>query len=385
LTTGFRASRAARAGLAAVAVAAIAGCGGRPAPPPQAPPTVGVVTILPQPVPIDVELPGRVTPSEIAEVRPQVQGIIQARLFQEGAVVRAGQALYQIDPATYRAAWDQARAQLANAQAAVATASLKAQRYADLVKINAVSKQDNDDAQAAYKQAQAGVAQQRAAVETAKINLDYTHVTAPIGGRIGLSAVTRGALVTTGQTTAMTTVQKLDPIYVDVTQSTAEILRLQRLLAGRTGAGATSVRLVLEDGSAYPLAGTLGVRDITVDQATGAVTLRAVFANPAGVLLPGMYVRAVVTEGVDPAGLLAPQQGVARDPRGRPTALIVDRNGRAQLRDLQLGRAIGSQWLVTSGLAPGDRLIVEGLQKVQPGQPVRAAPADAAFQPPRSG
>ncbi|HEY5107830.1 MAG TPA: efflux RND transporter periplasmic adaptor subunit [Caulobacteraceae bacterium] len=372
--------RLAIAGVSGLMLAAPAlwGCGAhQPAKPPdRGPPVVGVITIEPQPVPLQTELAGRTTPYEISDVRPQVGGIVKARLFKEGAIVRAGQVLYQIEPAPYQAAYDQAKALLASAQANVATTRAKAERYGGLVKINAVSKQDYDDAEAAYKQAAANVQQQRAAVESAGLNLGFTRVTAPISGRIGISTVTQGALVTASQTTALTTIQKLDPIYVDLTQSATELLALRRDMAlGQiTGGGPATarVRLELEDGSAYPIPGLLQFTDITVDPTTGGVTLRAVFPNPAGVLLPGMYVRAVVTEGIVGAGLLAPQEGVARDEKGQPTALIVDAQGRAQLRPLRTARAIGDKWLVTAGLNQGDRLIVEGVQAVHPGAPVHA-------------
>jgi membrane fusion protein (multidrug efflux system) len=297
--------------------------------------------------------------------------------------VRAGQVLYQIDPAPFRAAYDQARAQLASAQADLTTTQLKAQRYADLVKINGVSKQDADDAQAAAHQAAAAIDQQRAAVEAAKVNLDWATITAPISGRVGISSVTKGALVAPGQATALTTIQRLDPIYVDVTQSSGDLLRLRRALAaGQLTSGGpvtTPVTLKLEDGSTYPLQGKLQFTDVTVDQASGAVTLRAIFPNPSGLLLPGMYVRAVVAEGVAPNGLLAPQQGIGRDERGLPTALVVDATGHAQIRDVETAGAVGNQWLIKSGLAPGDRLIVEGLQKVKPGAAVHATPTTLAL------
>ncbi|MHB8531009.1 MAG: efflux RND transporter periplasmic adaptor subunit, partial [Caulobacteraceae bacterium] len=253
-----------------------------------------MATIEPRAVTLTAELSGRTSPFAIADVRPQVGGIVKARLFQEGAIVRAGQILYQIEPAPFRAAYDQARAQLANAQANLVTTRLKAERYAELVKIHAVSSQDYDDAEAAFKQAQATVEQDGAAVEAARINLDFTRVTAPITGRIGISMVTQGALVTASQPTALTTIQKLDPIYVDVTQSAAQVLALRQQMAKgglvRGGAGSAQVRLELDDGSDYPLAGTMQFTDVTVDQTTGAVTLRAVFPNPSGLLLPGMYV-----------------------------------------------------------------------------------------------
>ncbi len=339
-----------------------------------------MVTIEPQAVTLSTELPGRTSPYEIADVRPQVSGIINARLFTEGSIVRAGQVLYQIEPAPFQAAYDQAKAQLANAEANVVTTQLKAQRYADLVKIHAVSAQDYDDAEAAYKQAAATVAQDRAALEAARVNLDFTRVTAPITGRIGISTVTKGALVTANQTAALDTIQKLDPIYVDVTQSVAQVEALRRKISeGRVDASspaAAEARLTLDDGSSYPLAGRLQVTDITVDQTTDAVTLRAVFPNPSGVLLPGMFVRASIVEGVNPAGILAPQQGVGHDQKGEPTALVVDPRGVVELRQLQVAQTVGSKWMVTSGLNPGDRLIVEGAQNVQPGAQVRTFPAD---------
>lgn len=358
------------------------GCGAQPqGGPSHAPAVVGVITIEPQAVALQTQLAGRTSPFEISDVRPQVGGIIKARLFKEGALVRAGQVLYLIEPAPFQAAYEQAMAQLANAQANLVTTQLKAQRYGDLVKINAVSRQDYDDAQAAYGQARANVQQQRAAAQAARINLAFTRVTAPIAGRIGLSSVTPGALVTASQTTALTTIQRLDPIYVDVTQSSGDLLALRRDMSlGQLGAArpaGTSVRLSLEDGSDYPLEGRLQFTDITVDPTTGGVTLRAVFPNPSGLLLPGMYVRANVTEGVDPAGLLVPQQGVSRDAKGNPTVLIVDRRGRVELRQIATTRTVGPKWLVTSGLAAGDRVIVEGLQSAQPGAAVRAVPASA--------
>jgi len=366
--------------LAALAALGLAGCGAPHAGPPnRGPPEVGVVTLQAEPVTLTTELPGRTSAFEVSDVRPQISGIVKARLFQEGSLVKAGQVLYRIDPATYQAAYDQARAQLASALANVATTQIKAQRYAGLVKINAVSKQDYDDAEAAYKQAAASVQQQKAATEAARINLGYTRVTAPISGRIGVSAVTVGALVTADQTTALSTIQRLDPIYVDVTQSASDELRLRREVdagqVSRGGLGVLAVRLKLGDGTDYGEEGRLQFTDVTVDQTTGAVTLRAVFPNPAGLLLPGLYVRAVIVEGVKPDGILAPQQGVARDEKGEPTALVVDSTGHARLRVLRTSRAIGDKWLVADGLRAGDRLIVEGLQNVKPGQAVRAVPA----------
>ncbi len=367
----------------------LAGCGKPQQKPPMGPPEVGVVTLQPEPVTLTTVLPGRTSPYAVSDVRPQVNGIIQARLFQEGSNVRAGQVLYQIDPATYRAAYDQARAQLASAQATLATAKVKAERYGDLVKINGVSKQDADDARAAYLQASAAVQQNQALVQSARINLDYTAVKSPISGRAGVSAFTKGALVTASQTNALTTVQTLDPIYVDINQSAAELLRLRQAMSnGALNAGPASaeVSLQLDDGSAYPVKGKLQFADVTVDQTTGAVTLRALFPNPRGVLLPGLYVRAVVVQGVKASALLVPQQGVSRDEGGNPVAMVVDAKGKAESRRLKTERVVGDKWLVSSGLQPGDRLIVEGLQRVKPGAPVRAVPAGSApAGPPQQG
>jgi membrane fusion protein (multidrug efflux system) len=348
------------------------------------PPVVSVVTVASAPVTLTADLPGRTTPFETSDVRPQVNGIIQARLFKEGSNVHAGQVLYQIDAAPYRAAYDQAAAQLASARASLVSAKLKAERYADMVKINAVSHQDADDAQAVYAQDAAAVQQQMAAVETARINLGYTKVTAPISGRIGPSSFTPGALVTNGQANALATIQRLDPIYVDLTQTAVEHVKLEselaRVAAGGRAAGA-AVHVQITDGLDYPTEGHFQFTDVTVDQNTGSVTLRAVFPNPRGVLLPGMYVRARIIEGVDPAGILVPQQAVTRDEKGRPTAMVVDAQGHAEPRMLELGGAFGNRWRVTSGLKPGDRLIVEGGDSAKPGAPVHVvayAPKPAA-------
>ncbi len=358
----------------------LSGCGrgdkDSKAPPP---PEVGVVTIQSEVVALTTELPGRTSPFAISDVRPQISGIIQARLFQEGATVKAGQPLYQIDPATYKASFDQAKAQLAYAEANVRTTRLKAERYADLVKINGVAKQDSDDAAAAYGQAVALVAEDAASLESARINLGYTRITSPITGRIGTSSFTQGALVTTGQTSALTTVQMLDPIYVDIVESTSDLLKLRRALAKGTlsdsGAASTAIKLTLDDGTAYAPEGQLKLTDVTVDQTTGSVTLRAVFPNPDAILLPGMYVRAIVPQGSDPAALLAPQRGVTRDPSGKAIAMIVDSEGKAQSRDIETGRMVGNRWLVTKGLNAGDRVIVDGLQNVKPGEAVHVTPS----------
>ena len=359
-------------GAAALALA-LAACGQKPAQQGFGPPQVGVVTVQTQPVALTTELSGRTLAFLVSEVRPQVGGVIKARLFTEGSFVHAGQPLYQIDPATYQASLASARAGLAQAQAAYAAAKLKADRYKELVVLNAVSKQDNDDAQAASQQAAANVQAQRAAVQQAQINVAYTRVAAPISGRIGKSSVTPGALVTANQADAIATVQNLERIYVDVTQTTSELLKLRRDLAsGKVSENGTMpVTLVLEDGSTYPHPGVFSFSDVTVDEGTGSVILRAVFPNPDRLLLPGMYVRARVSLGVVSQGVLAPQIGVSRDPTGRATALVVGAGNKAELRHLQTSRTVGDKWLVTAGLKPGDRLIVDGLQKVQPGAEVK--------------
>ncbi len=351
----------------------------------QAPPTaVGVVTLATQPVTVSAELPGRTAAHLIAEVRPQITGIIQERLFDEGAEVSAGQVLYQIDPALYQAAYDSARAAHQKAQASLASLRLQAERYAELVKIDAVSRQQNDDAQAARLQAEADVAETRAALQTARINLDYTRITAPISGQVATSTYTPGALVTANQADALTTVRQLDPIYVDVTQSSAELLALRRQLAQgrlhRAGDDAVRVRLLLEDGSEYTHAGTLAFTGVAVDESTGTVRLRALFPNPDGLLMPGMYVRAQVEQGVDREGLLVPQQAVTHNPRGEAVAWVIGADNTAEQRVIEAPRAIGDQWLVTGGLAAGERVVVEGTQKLRPGAAVDPHPvgADAA-------
>lgn len=339
-------------------------------------PQVSVVTMQPQQITLTTELPGRTSACRVAEIRPQVNGIIQKRLFTEGADVKAGEVLYQIDPALYQATLDNARAALFKAEATLPAIQSRADRYRELAAEKAVSQQDYDDAVAALKQAEADVQYCRASMETARINLAYTRITAPISGRIGRSNVTEGAIVTAYQPLALATIQQLDPIYVDVPQSTAELLRLKRRLAdGRLNKDAenhNTATLILEDGSAYPREGTLQFQDVTVDPTTGSVTLRAVFPNPDGALLPGMFVQTVIKEGVNPAALLVPQQGVSRDRRGNPRALIVDADSQTVLRMLDVDRAVGDKWLVAAGLAPGDRVVVEGLKMLRPGTPVNA-------------
>jgi membrane fusion protein, multidrug efflux system len=345
---------------------------------PSAPPEVGIIVVAFQPVQMTTELSGRTSAYMIAEVRPQVGGIIQKRLFIEGTEVQAGDVLYQIDPATYQAAYNSAKAALSKAEANLIPAQLKAQRFEDLVKIQAVSKQDHDNTIAALKQTEADVESAKAAVETARINLAYTRVVAPISGRIGRSTVTTGALVTANQPTALATIQQLDPMYVDVTQSSADMLRLKQALASgqfkKSGPNQAKVNLMLEDGTAYALEGTLKFSEVTVDQSTGSITLRTVFPNPKQTLLPGMFVRAVLQEGIAEKAILVPQQGVSRNPKGESIALVVDDTGTVQQRLLTIGRAIGDQWLVASGLSGGDRLIVEGVQKARPGTAVKAVP-----------
>ena len=348
--------------IAAGAAVLLTGCGHHAPPPAPGPPKVSVVTLRTQSVPIVTDLPGRVNAYRTADVRPQVNGIILRRLFVEGSEVKTGQQLYQIDPAPYKAAHD-------SAVAANASARALAQRYQSLVGSNLVSKQDYDNADAAYLQAQA-------AVETARINLVYTKVLSPITGRISRSFVTEGALVTANQATALATVQQLEPVYVDVTQPTTTLLRLRREaeagLLKQNAAGKTQVRLRLEDGTDYPHPGTLEFSEVTVDQGTGSVTLRALLPNPERVLLPGMFVREEIDEGVRKNAILAPQQGVSHDQRGEPNALVVGSDNVVELRPLQVDRAIGDQWVVNSGLIAGDRVVVEGIQSAKPGTKVVA-------------
>ena len=348
-------------------------CGSKAGPAAPPPTEVGVVILKTQPVALTAELNGRTSAFLVADVRPQVSGIIQKRLFQEGALVRKGQALYQIDPATYRASLASAQAGMAQAEAALGSAKLKADRYKDLVAINAVSRQDNDDAQAAFQQARANVAAQAAAVQQARINLEYTRVLAPITGRVGKSSVTPGALVTASQATALATVQDLGQIYVDVTQSAADLIKLRRDLAqGQLGrSGGADVTLILDDGSTYPIMGKLQFSDVTVDPGTGSVGLRAVFPNPTGVLLPGLYVRARLSKAIAPAAILVPQAAVSRDANGEATVLMVDAGDKVASRVIAVSQTVGDSWLATSGVKPGERVIVEGLQKVRPGAPVK--------------
>jgi membrane fusion protein (multidrug efflux system) len=398
---------------------AILGCNGeQEAPPQQPPPEVGVMTVNPERVVLTSELPGRTCAYRVAEIRPQVSGLILKRLFTEGSDVKAGQVLYQIDPAPFQAVFDNATASLTAAKAAAdrARAALAAsdaaisrhqatlklatvnyQRYENLLKTSAASAMERDQAatevewakaalraaeaqvesdQKAIAAADAAIKQAEAALETARINLGYTKITAPISGRIGRSNVTEGAIATAYQSVALATIQQLDPIYVDVPQSTVELNRLKRSLASGhlKNNGTDRVKIALEDGTAYPLEGTLKFRDVTVDPTTGSVILRIVVPNPEGVLLPGMFVRAMIDEGVNEKAILVPQQAVSRDPKGNPVALIVDVEGKVQQRGLSTDRAVGDKWLVSSGLSDGDRVIIEGMQKVRPGATVKAVP-----------
>lgn len=377
------------AGLALVGVFLTAGCG-EPKKAPGGPPGAPVVTVIavqPESVPAVSELPGRTVPNLVAEVRPQVTGLVKERLFKEGGEVKAGQALYRIDPSVYQAAYDSARANLARAEAGLESARLKAGRFAELAKLKAVSAQNNDEVQAAHKQAQAEVGAARAALDRARVDLAFTRVASPIAGRIGRSAVTSGALVTANQAAALATVQQLDPILVDLSQSSAELLRMKRELdSGRlqqAQGGAVPVRLVLEDGSLYGAEGKLAFSEVTVDPGTGSVTLRAVFPNPKGELLPGMYVRARLAQGVKREAFLLPHAAVGRDPRGNATVMLVNAEGKVEQRVVQAAQSLGDKWVVGEGLAAGDRVIVEGLQRVRPGAQVQAQEAGAA--PPAPG
>jgi membrane fusion protein (multidrug efflux system) len=355
-----------RFGLFLLVAAALTACG-QPQRPKFPPPAVGFIVIKEQPVALTAELPGRTDPYAISDVRPQVSGIILHRLFTEGSTVKTGQPLYQIDPAPYQAVYE-------SAEASLASTKVKADRYAALLKANAIAPQEVDDARATYLQA-------KAAADSARINLNYTRIIAPISGRIGASSVTEGALVTANQATALAVISTLDPIYVDIDQSSSELLALKRAAqAGQIGAGAVDVTMKLDDASAYPQSGKLQFTDVTVDPSTGAVRLRAIFPNPNGLLLPGMYVRATVNQGTDPHGILAPQQGVSHNAKGEPTALIVDDKNIARLRILKTGRAVGGDWQVLDGLKPGDKLIVEGLQKAQPDLPVTPMPTQNVKQ-----
>lgn len=334
---------------------------------------VTVYVVKSAPLTVTTELPGRTDAFREAEVRPQVSGVILQRNFTEGSDIRAGESLYQIDPATYQAAYDSAKGEMAKAQAASNIAHLTVKRYSSLVGTQYISKQEYDQAVASARQADASVMAAQASVESARINLAYTKVLSPISGRIGKSSVTEGALVTNGQANALATVQQLDPIYVDVTQSSSDFMHLKQASLQK-GEGASSVQLLMENGQPYPIKGTLQFSDVTVDESTGSITLRAVFPNPDHLLLPGMFVRARIDEGMQPDAILIPQQGVTRTPRGEATVLIVNDKNQVESRVVVASQAIGDSWLVTEGLKNGERVIVSGLQKVRPGATVVATP-----------
>ena len=361
-----------------VCAALLTGCDGQENPQQHAQaPQVSVHIVKSAPLAVTTELPGRTDAYRVAEVRPQVSGIILHRNFTEGSDVKAGESLYQIDPATYQAAYDNAKGELVKAQAAANIAHLTVKRYVPLVGTQYVSKQEYDQAVATAQQADASVVAAKAGVESARINLAYTKVTSPINGRIGKSSVTEGALVTNGQSTALATVQQLDPIYVDVTQSSSDFMRLKQQTSLQKG-NTSSVELLMENGQPYPLKGTLQFSDVTVDESTGSITLRALFPNPQHMLLPGMFVRARIDEGTQPDAILVPQQGVTRTPRGDATVLVVNEKNQVESRTVVAPQAIGDRWLITEGLKNGDRVIISGLQKVRPGVTVVAIPDTAA-------
>ena len=369
-------------GLAAVV---LAGCG-KKAERPEVTPEAGYIVVKSEVVPLTVELAGRTSAFETSDVRPQVSGVVKARLFTEGSVVQKGQTLYQIDPSLYHAAVSQAQANLEAAEASRESLVAKADRYKPLAKMQAVAEQDYVDAAAAAKQATASVAQNRAALETARINLRFTTVPAPISGRIGRSLVTTGALVTTGQADPLTSIQRLDPIYVDIQQSSTDLLALRQALAkGGVVPSAATVRLKLEDGSDYAHTGTLEFAEAVVDPASGAVTLRARFANPQGLLLPGMFVRARMSQVTNRSGILVPQAGVVRDPLGNATVMLVGPDDKPVIQPIETERTIGADWLVTGGLKPGDKVIVEGLSRIRPGKPIKPVPAGSKPLPLKGG
>jgi membrane fusion protein (multidrug efflux system) len=373
-------------------IAAATACGKDPAkqagPAPAA--EVGVLTVESKPVTLTRELPGRTSAFRVAEVRARVNGIVRKRLFTEGSDVKAGQTLFEIDPAPYEAALQSAQAQQMRAEATVESATAQAERYSKLIETNAVSRQEYEDAVAKLKTAKADVAGARAAVRAAQINVDYTKVTSPIAGRIGRSEVTEGAYVQQGAATLLATVQQLDPVYVDLTWSSTEMTRMKHLLesgALETIGGKAKVSVVLEDGREYAQPGTLEFADVKVDPTTGSISLRAIVPNPKAELLPGMFVRARIAEGIQRDAVLVPQRAVTRDQNGRPLAMVVDKGGKVERRPLKTDRAIGDAWLVTEGLEPGEMVIVDGMQRVRPGAPVKpvqagAVPAGSGAPPP---
>lgn len=380
-----------RHGVAVLALAlALAACGKgnqQQQQAPQGPPTVGYITVAQQPVTLTTELPGRTTAFETSEVRPQVNGLVLDRLFVEGDVVRKGQPLYRIDPAPYQAQVASARAALTRARSSIASSAALARRYGELVKINAIARQEYENAQTSAAQAQADVAAQQAALRTAQIDLARTTIRAPISGRIGRSVVTTGALVSAAQTTPLATIQRIDPVYVDIQQSSADLLKLrQQILSGKLSRdGNARVTLKLEDGSVYGPEGTLRFADVTVDPTTGSQVIRALFPNPNGLLLPGMFVRASLVQGTQANGMLIPQRAVSRDEKGQATALVIGPDGKVQPRTLQTSRTVGDNWLVTGGVKPGDKVIVEGAMMLRPGTPVQGKPFNPNAAPAQPG
>lgn len=372
-----------RSAIPAMAFLLLAACGQAPQQPPPGPTPVGYVTVREQAVTLTSELPGRTSAYETSDVRPQVNGIVQARLFQEGDMVRQGQPLYRIDSTPYQAQVANAQAALARARAAIASSAALARRYGELVKINAIARQDYENAQTSAAQARADVAAQQALLRTAQIDLGRTTVRAPISGRIGRSVYTTGALVTAAQADALATIQRLDPIYVDIQQSSSDLLKLrQQVLAGQVSRdGNARVKLLLEDGTTYGPEGTLRFADVTVDPTTGSQTIRAIFPNPNGLLLPGMFVRAQLAQGTQQSALLVPQRAVSRDEKGKATVMVVGAGNKVEPRTLETSRTSGDNWIVTSGLKPGDKVIVEGAMMLRPGMPVKPAPWNPNAKP----
>lgn len=369
--------------LASSALLALSACGGgQPQQAPQAP-SVGYVVVREQPVTLTTELPGRTTAFETSEVRPQVNGLVLERLFVEGDVVHKGQALYRIDPAPYEAQVASARAALTRARSSIASSAALARRYGELVKINAIARQEFENAQTTAAQAQADVSAQQAALRTAQIDLARTTIRAPITGRIGRSLFTTGALVSASQASALATIQRIDPVYVDIQESSADLLKLrQQILSGQlTRDGNAHVKLKLEDGTEYGAQGTLRFADVTVDPTTGSQIIRALFPNPNGLLLPGMFVRASLVEGTQAKGMLVPQRAVSRDEKGQPTVLVIGAGNKVEGRTLQSNRTLGDNWIVTGGLKPGDKVIVEGAMMLRPGVPVQGKPWDPNAKP----
>ena len=356
---------------------------GKPEAPPPPPPAVGYVTIAEQSVTLTNQLPGRTSAYETSDVRPQVNGLVEARLFTEGDQVARGQALYRIDAQPYQAQAANARAALARARAAIASSAALARRYGELVKINAIARQDYENALTAAAQARADVDAQQAALRTAQIDLARTTIRAPIAGRIGRSTYTTGALVTAAQTQPLATIQRLDPIYVDIQQSSADLLKLrQQILSGQVSRdGNARVKLLLENGTAYGPEGVLRFADVTVDPTTGSQVIRAMFPNPDGLLLPGMYVRAQLVEGIQARAMLVPQRAVSRDERGNATVMVVGRDNKIEPRTLQTSRTVGDNWLVVGGIRPGDRVIVEGGMNLRPGMAVTPKPWNPNAKP----